>query len=314
LPAAYIFDVTVTTGPASLSETHSGIPVWRRESRGRLGTLGPFYRAGYLNAFLTGRVADGREFALVAGTHSRHYPYYHPKSKWDDVLLVVGAETYIVSGRRVSSLGLALGPRDAASVFYNGRASARSGAAVQLDFHFNLFARTYPPRPQGIGTRYAVLGLLWQPALVVGTGSLTIHDTRMRVHQVIGEIERGGLTTLRGRWFEFGYDYLAAVRERDTPAVCVDFRTYALHRGRRGLLLRWLLRLHPAAELVTLGPERIEPGDPYAVRPQHEADLRVLLENRVDLGPATIARQVVRFDDPGPAGFGFREIFSVNRP
>ncbi|HSL70868.1 MAG TPA: hypothetical protein VK864_11545 [Longimicrobiales bacterium] len=302
-----------TSDRTAVPETQSGIPVWRRESRGRLGTLGPFYRAGYLNAFLTGRVDDGREFALVAGTHSRHYPYRHPKSKWDDVLLVIGADTYLATGRRISSLGLALGPRDAASVFYNGRAFARSGAAVQLDFQFNLFARVFPPRPQGIGTRYAVLGLQWQPALVIGTGSLTIHDTRLRVSQVIGEMERGGLTSLRGRWFEFGYDYLCSVRERETPAACVDFRTYALHPGRRGLLLRALLRLRPATELLTLGPDRLEPGDPHKLRPQRDTNLHVMLTNRVDLGPATISRQIVRINEAGNAGFALHETFTPNQ-
>jgi hypothetical protein len=271
--------------------------------------LGPLYRSGYLNTFLVGRLEDGRDLALVAGTHSRHYPYAHPYSKWDDVLLAVGADTYLVSGRQISSLGLALGPRDVASVFYHGRAFSRSGAAVQLDFNFNLFARLYPMRPQGLGLRPLLLGLNWQPALVVGTGSVTLHDRRVRVPHVVGEMERGSLTNLRSRFFEFGYEYLSAARP-DVPACYVEFQTFALRTGLSGLPLRTLLRLAPARESLTLEGSRPEPGDRLTLKPLASEAVTRVLAHDVNLGPAIIHRELVRIGSLDTVRYAFREQIS----
>ena len=284
----------------------SGLPNWRRERWPLPPFYGPLYRSGYLNAFLVGRLDDGRDFALAAGTHSRNYPYANPLSKWDDVLVVVGGDGYLVSGRRISSLGLALGPRDVATVFYSGRATSPSGASVQLDFHFNLFARQYPARPQGVGVRYVLLGLLWQPALVVGTGSLTIHDQRAQIPHVVGEMERGSLTNMRSRFFQFGYEYLAVARA-DVPAAYVEFRSYALHGGLTGLPVRLLLKLSSGAEALTMEGARPENGDRLSLKPAATENENRLLGHEVNLGPATIKREIVRVGSLSSVRYAFRE-------
>ncbi|MGH7469191.1 MAG: hypothetical protein ACRENP_14640 [Longimicrobiales bacterium] len=300
---------TVSPHDAAHPGESSGVPLWRRERWPRVVFLGPLYRSGYLNTFLVGRLEDGRDFALVAGTHSRHYPYAHPYSKWDDVLLAVGNDTYLVSGRQISSLGLSLGPNNVASVFYHGRAFSPSGAAVQLDFQFNLFARLYPVRPQGVGLRPMLLGLSWQPALVVGTGSLTIHDRRVRVPHVTGEMERGSLTNLRSRFFEFGYEYLAAARP-DVPACYVEFHTFPLRDGLAGLPLRTLLRFAPARESLTLEGNRPEPGDRNMLKPAPTETVTRVLAHDVNLGPAIIHRELVRIGSMATVRYAFRERIS----
>ena len=291
------------------SSADSGVPAWRRARRVGLRHAGPVYRSGYVNAFLTGRVDDGRELALVAGTHSRSYPYLHPRSNWDDVLLIVGADTFRLSSRRISTLRLSLGPGNAAALSFNGRAYTPARAAVQIDFQFNLFAQIHKARPQGLG----LIGMLWQPALVVGTGALTIHDRRLGVSRVVGEMERGTLTNLRGRLFQFGYDYFVTARESTAPAVCVEFRTYELHAGSSGLALRTLLRIRPARELLTLEGTQLENGDVHNLRPHAEESITVMVSNRVNLGPGTITRELVRVGSAERARFALREHIEANK-
>ena len=45
-------------------------------------------------------------------------------------------------------------------------------------------------------------------------------------NRVLGEMERGTLTNLRGRMFEFGYDYLAVTRSADEPAAYVEITKF----------------------------------------------------------------------------------------
>jgi len=298
----------VTKEPEFIPGAHeAGVPVWRHERQSRLRVPPPLYRSNYLNTFLSGRLEDGREVALVAGAHSRYFPYHNPRSGFDDVLLVVGSETLRVSGRHISSLGISLGPRDSASVFYNGRAYARSGAAIQLDFHFNLFARVHAARPQGVGIPHLMLGLLWQPALVVGSGTITIHDDRFRVVNVVGEMERGTLTNVRSRFFQFGYEYFATARTGGAPVAYVTFRTYELHPGLAGLIVRAMQRIHPSRESVTMSGDRLVEGDPNEVNPGGLEKLEPVVGHTINLGPASISRGIVRVGQGDSARYAFHE-------
>jgi len=85
--------------------------VWRRERRGRAHARGLFYyRSGAIDACIAGRLEDGEEFVVAAGAHAAHFPYFHPRARWDDVLLVAGPERLLAAGRRVSTLTIAPGP------------------------------------------------------------------------------------------------------------------------------------------------------------------------------------------------------------
>ena len=148
--------------------------VWRRERRGRSRVFGPFYRSGFLRAFLAGRLEDGAELGVACGTHSRYYPYFHHRSRWDDLLLVAGEERLRVTARNLSTLSISLGPGRRGSIAFHGLAFRRSGASVDVDLHLELEVTLLPPRVEGLGYRFAVAGLQWHPALVHGSGSLTL--------------------------------------------------------------------------------------------------------------------------------------------
>ena len=296
---------------AKEQEIQAGVPAWRREGRPRLPLLGPVYRSGYLNAFLVGRLEDGRDFALVAGSHSRHYPYAHPQSKWDDLLLAVANDTYLITGRQIAALALSLGPGDVARVSFHGRAFTSTASAVQLDFHFNLFARQYPARPVGLGVRRMVLGLLWQPALVIGTGNLTVHDRRASIPHVVGEMERGSLLNIRSRFFEFGYEYRAAVRP-GAPAAYVEYQSYPLHPGLVSLPVRTVLRRERGRASLTLAGDTPEVGDRFHLKPTTGESTTSLLAHEVNLGPAIIRRELLRVGTLASVRYTFHEQIRLN--
>jgi len=272
--------------------------VWRRERRGRSRVFGPFYRSGFLRAFLAGRLEDGAELGVACGTHSRYYPYFHHRSRWDDLLLVAGEERLRVTARNLSTLSISLGPGRRGSIAFHGLAFRRSGASVDVDLHLELEVTLLPPRVEGLGYRFAVAGLQWHPALVHGSGSLTLRGERRPIVLASGLMERGSLRLLRSGLFRFGYDSLIVTRAADPPLAYVRFGAWPLNAGFAGLPLRLLLLGRTAREDVTLSGDRLLPGDHADLAPaRHEAE-EVLLASRVDVGPAHVVRRLIRL----PAG------------
>ena len=260
------------------------------------------YRSSYKNLFVSGRLDDGRPFVALCGTHSRNYPYLHPQAGFDDLLLVVGNEAFAVQGRQLSSLRLVLGPGEHAFAGFHGIAENEFGEAIHVDFELNLFASRHRPRVEGIGIRHLMLGLLWEPALVVGTGNLSIHNDRARIERAAGELEIGRLTNLRGDRFQFGYEYAAAAEHEEEPCADVQFRTYPLYDDARGALMRLMLKLGRASETVHLQGKELRAG--------HAPDLRhaeCVIGHSVDLGPALIKREIVRLGSGLGARYAFRE-------
>lgn len=275
--------------------------VWRRERRGRVHVYGPLYRSGFLASFICGKLDDGADLALAVGSHARNYPYAHPRSRWDELLLVAGDDRLLVAGRRISPLGIALGPGNRATLTYHGRAfllppdsgpDPSRAMAVDVDVNLDLDAVVYQPRTQGIGLRYSLVGLQWQPALVRGSGSLTLNGRR-RIAHAAGLMERGSLTNLRGKAFQFGYDFLAVCRPAGEPAAYVRFAAAPLHTGVVGLPLRVLLAAGIARDEVTLEGSRPRQGDPYGLAPRHAEPVATLVRHQTDLGPGTLTSELV---------------------
>jgi len=291
-------------------------PVWRRERRGRVHVYGPFYRSGFLAAFVCGRLDDGADLALAVGSHASHYPYPHPRSRWDEFMLLAGDERLLFAGRRISPLGIALGPGRRATIAYHGRAfrAAPGGAegagrapAVDMDLNLDLDAVVYAPRTQGLGLRRPLLGLQWQPALVRGSGSLTLDGRRRRIDHAAGLMERGSLTYLRGKLFQFGYEYLAVGRPAGEPAAYVRFATAPLHRGIAGLPLRALLATGIAGEELTVTADRALPGDPHGLAPRPAEPVVGLVGHSVELGPGTLVSELIAIGE-AEQRYGLRQI------
>jgi hypothetical protein len=315
-----------TSEPTALEGRRTGKPasgdaevVWGPERPGRRRVYGPFYRSGYLGTFFTGRIEDGGELAVVAGIYGRHFPYFHPRSRWDGLLVLAGGERLAVATRRISTLNLGLGPGPLAVVGYHGRAFRASGRVVDLDLHLEFRARVFPARPQGLGRGRMLLGLEWQPALIEGHGSIRLQGKRRRIERAEGIVERGSLSSLRGRAFELGFDYFAAAglaaRERSPggPGVYVRLRIQPLHRGVAGLPLRILLPRGRAAEELTLAGTRPEPGDIWGLAPRPDEPVEPLLADRLDLGPAFLSRQLLRLGEGDRRRYAFHQRTEAKR-
>ncbi len=283
------------------------------ERRERAGVW-PFYRAGYVNALLCGRLDDGGEFAVAAGEHGRNYPFFHPRSRWDDLLMVAGGRRLLAAGRRLPPLTLVLKDDGSALLAYRGLAATARGALVDVDLKLELTAGLRPPRWEGLGRGRLLLGLRWQPALVRGTGTLTLDGTRRRVEALTGEMERGSLQNLRAKAFRVTYDYMAVTRPGADPAAQVTFRTHPLAHGPAGLLLRALLFLARAHENLTLSDGRTERGDPRALGPAPGEMVEPWVESVVNLGPARLIRQLARIGPSGRHRWGLIERFVPRAP
>ncbi len=289
---------------------------WRRDRRGRVHVYGPLYRSGFLAAFVCGRLDDGADLALAVGSHASHYPFAHPRSRWDEFLLLAGDERLLVSGRRISPLGIALGPGRRATVAYHGRAfrmapggapDASRAVAVDVDLNLDLDSVVHHPRIQGIGLRRPLIGLQWQPALVRGSGSLTLDGRRRRIDHAAGLMERGSLANLRGKLFQFAYDYLAVCRPDGEPAAYVRFATAPLHTGMAGLPLRLLLATGIANEEVTLTAARPLHGDVHGLAPGPTEPVTALVGHRIELGPGTLVSELIAIGDT-ERRYGLRQI------
>ena len=273
----------------------------------------PFYRAGYVNALLCGRLEDGSELVVMAGEHGRNYPFLHPRSRWDDLLMVAGECRLLAAGRRLPPLTLVLRDDGSALLVYRGLAATAGGALVDVDLELRLSAHLVRPRWEGIGRGPLLLGLRWQPALVRGTGTLALDGARRRVEAVSGEMERGSLRNLRWRGFRVAWDYLAATRPGPDAAAHVAFRSYPLARGPAGLLLRALLLLAGARENLTIAEGRTESGDARGLAPAPGEAVEPWVESVVNLGPARLVRQLARIGPPGRHRWALLERFVPGR-
>ena len=298
---------TVHTLGGSAARAFAGaLNVWRRPAR-ILRSVGPIYRSTYLNTVLAGDTEDGRPFALVAGTHSRNYPFRDHKSRWDDLLLLIGDEVLTVSARHISDLGITLNDGKDACIFFHGRASTPRGAAINVDLSINLEPHVLPPLAQGLGFRYLLLGLLWQPALVRGSGSITVREKRVRITNVNGEMERGALTNVSLKAFQFSYKYTALAKSNHRSAY-VEFTAGALHEGLLGLPVTSMLRVQPVHVSSTITQDGYVEGDRDCLLPLPGERVTVLASNRVELGPARAIRELIRVGDGAAARDGLREI------
>jgi len=278
------------------------------ERRERSGPPWPLYRSGYVSTFLAGRLQDGADFALVAGAHGRHYPFYHPSCRWDDLLLLAGDRGLLAAGRRLPPLSLVLA-EGSALVAYHGLAAAADGALVDVDLDLKLHARLYRPRSEGLGRGRLLLGLLWQGALLRGRGTLALNGARRRIDLVAGAMERGTLLNLRWPLFRVGFDYQGLTRAGPEPAAHVAFRAWPLARGPAAAPLRAALALLRAREDLTLAGLTPARGDPRSLGPTPDEPVVPIVESIVDLGPARLTRQLLRVGGPTRVRWGLRERF-----
>ena len=286
------------------------------------------YDADYSNMVVAAHDSRGGDVVLVAGSHSENSPNWGT-APWDNGLLLVGGEGYEFTQRAQGEslaidLGAFDGPQGLGAVQYRGSMTRLSdGATVEVLLDLWLWVTEQPARH--LGKRYNVLdldgvaGLRWQPfALAVVDGVVQVDaDERGLTPGGVGELERGHLTNFRAAELAIAYDYVAVARptggDPGPGYAFVDFVSHPLVRdGVFGRILDFYLT-RTASESLTLEGARLHRGNRYDVdRPLPSDGSVVLFENTVDLGIATLRRQMIRTTDgAGATLYGLREIFEA---
>jgi hypothetical protein len=279
-----------------------------------------FFKSVYLNLGIAGQ-SDKGDVALIAGSHSKDFPYYGTEP-WDNGLLLVDGEGYFFTHRRQGEyLTIDLDTHSEVSdgqILYSGPMIRSSdNAEVRVTISFPIHATQM--RARQLGKQYNFLdieeipGMRWQPYLMEGaTGSVQIgEDEVVQVKNLRGEIEEGITSNLRAEEFAFSYDYISVARPGEDGYAFVDFVSHALDpESTIGALLEPIISLAASASVTLENGEDIK-GNVHDVRRPSQSDSSVVLfETSVDLGLADLRRQMIQTQDgDGKMLYGLREIF-----
>lgn len=289
------------------------------------------YRASYVDLVLAAEAAgaggadDGAcTVALVAGAHSRGFPYA-ATAPWDNCLLWVGDAGFAFTGRTPgAALDFALDLDAAASpgaIRFAG-AMRRVSDGAMVDVELDIAVELAQLATRRLGESYNVLGLdgvpgmLYTPYALSGElGRLRVAGVERTLGGIRGTCERGALTNLDAHDFALRYDYVGVACAGDAGYGLIQFTSHTLFGG--GALRRVLdcyLR-HAASAVMTIERGALRDGNPHGVySPPPEDTAVVLFEEPVDLGLAVLRRQMIATRDrAGRVLHGLREIF-VPRP
>ncbi|MFC1522205.1 hypothetical protein ACFL6Y_07330 [Elusimicrobiota bacterium] len=271
-----------------------------------------FYKSSYINSSIAARDSNGNIFGIVAGKHEKNFPYYHPKSEWDNVLIYVNNIGYALSDTDIAKLFVEHNG-GSVRIAFKGELIGADGQARDLDIDLALKARE--GKIYQLGKRFNVLdvdyipGLKWQPSeltLVPGKSLVSVNGEKINLVSGKGEVEKGWLVNLKWKKFAFRYDY-KAMADPDGSYSFVDFTTHALNPD------TWMIKIldkyaqWSASEVLTMNG-KTEEGNLFGV----QAEAKVLVEDRVDLGLAWLDRQLVSSVDAQDRTLvGLREIFTA---
>lgn len=336
-PAQPVSDTSIRLDPETWANIEREIMTEARES-GRE----PFviYRTSYVNLVLAGDTSEqhSRPVALVAGSHQQNFPYSGTRP-WDNVLLKVGEDHLFFAEMetgRALKIQVGTGKSGAAGAriqFAGEMTSASTGEKVPVEM--DIPASLAPHRMRRLGKPYQwvkaiasswtspdLLGhdilpcLRWRPSsLTSESGTIRIRGKSVAVNGIHGELEDGLLTNLNWDRFAISYDYVAVAAPGPEGYAFVDFTSHTLRpEGTVGRLMDWYART-TGSDCLTLVTDAELPANARGVQRPAASDASVLLfETRIDLGLASLRRQMIRTADPsGCSLFGLREIFEASR-
>ena len=293
------------------------------------------YHSSYVDLVLCGESAAG-PIALVAGSHTKDFPY-QGTDPWDNCLLLVGDTGYTFTGRTQNqSLHLDFDveqPAPGGTIRFDGQMRrAKDGASIPIQFQFPITLKPFPGRLLGEAYNFLELpgavGLDWRPYDISGLrgdtskpgqlAQLTIAGTPIPipVSGIRGSCERGILTNLRAHDFAIKYDYVAVARSGESGYGLIDFTSHALHPDDPlGKAINWYLE-QSASATITLENGVLTDGNTHEVySPPQDDPAVVLFETVIDLGPASLQRQMIKtHDQAGNTLYGLREIFTAKSP
>jgi hypothetical protein len=279
------------------------------------------YRSEYLDLVIAAE-SDAGPIALVAGTHTHDFPYAGTEP-WDNCLLLVGSDGYTFTARE-NGPALSIDFDQDAEVtsgdvrFQGTMRRARDGASTEIEFEFPIDFVRFPERLLGEPYNFldlpGLIGMQWTPWQMSGaSGHVRVDGSEVPVRGVRGAVERGRLTNLRAHDFAIQYDYLAVAKPGDRGYGIIEFTSHALHpEGVIGRAIDFYLRKTASAQL-TIESGLLVDDDVHGVyNPPHADASVVLFEEVVDLGMASLQRQMIRtHDEGGNSLLGLREIFTA---
>ena len=272
-----------------------------------------FYRSHYVNLAIAGTTTSSKPFALVAGKHGQNFPFFDARSKFDNVLVMLGADTFVISARDLPGLKITVSPtaHGSTAIGFHGTARRADGTLAMLDLDVSVsdtrFAAKQLGRPYDFLDTNETPGMRWVPHQLIGTtGTVAVDGVSSQLQAVNGELEVGDLANLRAPELAISYDYLAIA---SAGYSYVAFTSHALQReGVLGTLVDWYMTHFASAEL-TLEASAEHAGNTRGV---DATKVTVLAHDIVDLGPATLDRQLVQARDRnGKIGYGLREVFAA---
>jgi hypothetical protein len=273
-----------------------------------LASHGPSYRGHYVNAFLAGETAGGRDVAVMAGVHT-DFPYHDRGSTYDQVaVLVEGSRPVVVTARpSLRGLRIALGRRSARLAYSNRR------VALDLELSAVEHVPRYHGDPADLGD--LVIGMGYEPSeespgfvytpyelVRLNRGALRVRGQRVRLARLHGQAEAGRIQAPDDPRFQSAYDYLAAPTLSATRGYTyVAFDVRALHSGLDGALGPYFHET--GSDEFTLEGGRLASGNPHGAPPPFNNTRRLpagakrLARWAVDLGPGVLNRAIVRLRD-----------------
>jgi hypothetical protein len=293
-----------------------------RDAAASLGGTGlECYRASYIDLVLGADTARGT-LSLVAGSHTQGFPYFDTEP-WDNCLLLIGDTGYRFTGRAPGAalrFEFDLGhPAPRGAIRFDGEMlRASDGQAVRIELEIAVALAPQPTRMLGQSYNFLELdgapGMAYTPYALSGeAGHVRVAGAELALAHVRGACERGALTNLKARDFAIRYDYVGVACPGDDGYGVIDFMSHTLYDG--GLLRRALDRylVRSASAVMTLERGALSDGNPRGVYcPPPDDPEVVVFEDTIDLGPATLQRQMIETHDrTGRSLHGLREIFTA---
>lgn len=274
------------------------------------------YEGHYGNAFVAGLARDGREVAVMGGSHA-DFPYHDPGSGYDQIAVYVEGKQPIVVTRRPTAehFRLKLGARRSA-IRYRGRR-----VRVKLDFRSIEHPPLYEGDPADLGDRALELGLggyserrpgfVYVPyelqrlkrgriVLIERRRGAVTEKSEIRLRRMGGQAETGTIEAPDDPRFRSAYDYIAVAPVGGPRYAYVGFDTHALHSGPGGALDPYFAAT--ASDEFTMQGGSFSEGNARAAPIPFDntagtAPGEVLARFHVDLGPGILNRALVSARD-----------------
>jgi len=277
------------------------------------------YQGSYIDLVLAAESERGT-VTLVAGSHLQGFPYFNTEP-WDNCLLLIGDTGYTFNSRvHGAELRLELEldrPAPRGRIRFDGdMRRASDGLAMRIELDIPVALSALPTRLLGEAYNFleldGLVGMTYTPFELSGElGSIRVAGAGLALERIRGACERGVLRNLKSPDFAIKYDYVGVACPGDDGYGLINFTSHTLYAGTALSDALDCYLKKSASALMTIERGTVTDGNPHGVySPPQDDPAVVLFENKVDLGPAVLQRQMIKTrDKTGRPLHGLREIF-----